>query len=69
MAQTTGLFASLEAALGVVAEKARSREVADAALKSAVAAHEVALSDAQKLYSQLQAALSFVVEAPQNFRP
>ncbi len=70
MAQpTTGLFASLEAALGVVADKAKAREAAEAAYKSAVNAHEKALSDAQKLYSQLQTALAFVVEAPQNFRP
>ena len=66
---TAGIFSSLEDALAQVTEKADARRSAQAAFEAAVKEHEFALKAAQAIYAKLQDALSFVVQAPQNFRP
>jgi hypothetical protein len=66
---TIGIFAQLEAAMADIAAKAAARDAAKATYNMAQAEHDRALAAAQKLYGELQGALSPIIQPPANFHP
>lgn len=66
---SNGMFVSLEAALSQVALKGKAKAAAEAAFRMATQEHDAALLAAQKLYKELQDALSPIVDTPGHFHP